>query len=497
MKLLHKEKLKKTLSFIFTGTLTLSVLLSGAACQIQENSSDSSLVNSANSSQSITIEDGVSTYYQLPSVPKGKYDDYYTSVLYFPNSGAHRESTDNYKPFEETEWGVTAVAEPRFEGHHQPNVPAWGYTNASDPKVMAKEVEAMVDYGIDCIGFDWYWTKERRENNTGMRKDGTDGMYLSEELEYGFLRAENCTDIDFYILWCNEAESANGQNAYQDWNEWNIMTDYIIEHYFKQPNYSRYDGKLVFAIYNLQNFVNQIRNEYGATDVRLAKQALDEFREKVRAAGLGELCIQVECRRATCVDESVFNFMAAGGVLVGDDGTEYTFKNWDALNACKYLGIEAAMNYYFPNTNVEKTPVKCYSPEDNGATVSMKDVVDASFRILDKNGNSYTDRQYLEWASVGIKFYTGFNAGADCTPRVRNSNVWDYTLGYPHGCVMIDDEPYVYQQGLLEARNYADKYNDPRVTVGAWNEWGEGGFLKPDTRYGYGKLRAVKNVLGD
>ena len=34
------------------------------------------------------------------------------------------------------------------------------------------------------------------------------------------------------------------------------------------------------------------------------------------------------------------------------------------------------------------------------------------------------------------------------------------------------------------------------IQIPCWNEWTEGSYLEPDTRYGYGFLQAVKNVFG-
>src|SRR5436190_22784436 len=48
-----------------------------------------------------------------------------------------------------SEWELVKAAKPRFPGHHQPNVPLWGYTDESDPKVMEQKIAAAADHGID------------------------------------------------------------------------------------------------------------------------------------------------------------------------------------------------------------------------------------------------------------------------------------------------------------------------------------------------------------
>ena len=88
-----------------------------------------------------------------------------------------------------SEWELVKAARPRFPGHHQPNVPLWGYTDESDPKVMAQKIAAAADHGIDAFIFDWYYYN--------------DGPFLDRPIDIGFLKAANNARLKFAFMWAN------------------------------------------------------------------------------------------------------------------------------------------------------------------------------------------------------------------------------------------------------------------------------------------------------
>ena len=109
---------------------------------------------------------------------------------YFPNYHT-RDTTDmriSRQHFENwSEWELVKQAKPRFEGHDQPKVPAWGYQNEKDPKVMEQKIHAASEHGIDVFIFDWY-TYEGRP-------------FLNRCLDEGFLKAKNTNSLRFSLMW--------------------------------------------------------------------------------------------------------------------------------------------------------------------------------------------------------------------------------------------------------------------------------------------------------
>ena len=92
---------------------------------------------------------------KLTSAKTEDKDKLTVAAYYFPNYHTDDARNTEFKGEGWAEWELVKSATPRFPGEHQPNVPAWGYTDEKDPKVMAQKIDAAVNHGVDTFIFDW------------------------------------------------------------------------------------------------------------------------------------------------------------------------------------------------------------------------------------------------------------------------------------------------------------------------------------------------------
>lgn len=199
-----------------------------------------------------------------------------TAVYYFPNFHVDpRNEAVHGKGW--TEWELMKHAGPRFPGHMQPKIPAWGYEDEADPAVMARKIDAAADHGFDAFIFDWYWYE---------------GPFLERALNEGFLGAPNRGRMKFALMWANH-DWKNFHPGNRDTANYKItfpwttrrdtipyVWDYLIEHYLTQPNYWKINGKPYFSIYAISRFIAQMGGVEDAAEV------LADFRARAKAAGL-------------------------------------------------------------------------------------------------------------------------------------------------------------------------------------------------------------------
>ena len=154
-----------------------------------------------------------------------------------------------------SEWDLMKNARSRFPGHDQPKIPLWGYEDESDPKVMARKIDAAADHGLNGFLFDWYWYEEQ--------------PFLERALTKGFQKAENNSRLKYALMWANH-DWHNIHPIGRDHKfpllftgavsetEFDKMTDYIIETHFRHPSYWKIDGAPWFIIYEIRGFVQKI-----------------------------------------------------------------------------------------------------------------------------------------------------------------------------------------------------------------------------------------------
>ncbi len=372
-------------------------------------------------------------------------DKIFVAAYYFPNY--HTDDSRNIvnKGAGWSEWELVKAAQPRFAGHHQPNVPAWGYTDEKDPKVMAQKIDAAADNGINAFIFDWY-TYE-------------DGPFLNRCIDEGFLKANNCERIKFGLMWANHdwvdihpyTRGAEQKLLYPGKvspKRFDEICDFVIKEYFTKPNYWKIDDKAYFSVYDVQKFVE------GFGSMEATKAAMDRMREKAIAAGLKGVH---------------WNLVAWGNPILPVEKAPA-----NTLELIRMLGFDSATSYVWihhvglPETQTDYNFVR-----------------DAYFAHWDKAKTEY-----------GVPYFPNVTMGWDPTPRCDLKSEWA-PVGYPFMNTIGNNTPANFKTALQMTKDklMADA-NGPRIlNINCWNEWTEGSYLEPDTINGMAYLQAIKEVF--
>lgn len=77
-------------------------------------------------------------------------------------------------------------------------------------------------------------------------------------------------------------------------------------------------------------------------------------------------------------------------------------------------------------------------------------------------------------------------------------NAWDNTARKKQNGIVYSSSPETYKKWLKDCIYFTKKNMDKNkqfVFINGWNEWAEGAHLEPDTRYGYGYLKATADAI--
>jgi hypothetical protein len=352
----------------------------------------------------------------------------------------HRyDHMDSWHGYGWNEWELVKSAPPRFKGHYQPLRPSWGCFDESNPEWSHREIDLAADNGIDVFMFDWYWY-------SGVR-------LMEEALERGFLKSPNNQRLKFALMWANHDWADYFPAPYdKPWNSWlplrhsaadlNRVFDYCIEHYFREPNYWRVDGRLFFSIFQIDKFIRELGGPGGV------KSLLESLDAKLERANLPPV-------------------------------------HWNAIHSGPPEVMARWKEAGFHSI------ISSYNITDTGKT---------SANLTQEYEELLTTHRNV-WASLSggpLTHCPIVTMGWDVTPRCEHSVPWPFAkTNYPYGHIVVGNTPERFGRLCKLAAEHvaADPKQPFAVFINAWNEWTEGSYLLPEEKYGTAYLTAVKEAF--
>lgn len=345
-----------------------------------------------------------------------------------------------------TDWVAVKKSTPLYEGHNQPRIPYNNnYYSLDELDTVKWQAEIARKYGVYGFGIYHYWF------NSQMHLLDKPVLILEEnkdiDINYMFIW-DNSTwkrtwsNVEFSNDWAplyeNEGSQINKQGTgilaeliYGDEKDWEKHFNYLLN-FFNDSRYIKKDNKPVFAIYNQNNDVNTLN------------KMCDYWDELAKQHGFDGVTIIGKTNNQS-ISFAEYSFLY-----------EPEWSGWLWHNQ-----FERVKNkLYVKKCNLQKTPI-------------MYDY-DKIYKKIIKNAKKNTDKNC---------YFSGF-VSYDDTPR-RGVN----------GRIVQGSTPEkfeIYIKKLIEiSKNQGKDY----LFITAWNEWGEGAYLEPDTKNEYAYLKSLKKAI--
>lgn len=335
-----------------------------------------------------------------------------------------------------TEWTAVKNAKPMYRGHKQPNVPLNdNYYDLSDETgaVWKWQADLANAYGVYGFCIYHYWL-------------GNGKQLLKTPMEILLNHPE--IDINYCVCWANHdwtrawygaPEDVLCRQEYGDEDEWRLHFDYLSM-FFLDDRYIKIKNRPVVCIYDSKKIKS----------LELMRNRWDIWAKELGFDGV---------------------YIIAANTASGVD-----YEHYNCLDA--YYNFEAGYTYYkkmpffyqwidFQLRKIRMICAKVQNKETCGYRVNAKCV----YKYILKN----------ELFVKGKKVYQGLFSNWDNTPR-RGSMGMVY-----EGCT-----PELFGKVLRKLDEKVD--DNDYVFINAWNEWGEGCYLEPDTRHGHAYLECIKNA---
>lgn len=359
-------------------------------------------------------------------------------ILAYHLPGYHRiPENDKWHGEGFTEWVTTKKGKALSKLQHQPRIPLNNnYYNLSKIEDLKWQCELARKYNVDGFCFYHYWF---------------DGKLIFEK-PTELLLENTDINIDFCFAWANEEwrntwteqldepELLLAQN-YESDQDWDLHFDYLLR-FFYDNRYIKKDNKPVLMIYRIENIPNYVNR-------------FEKWNDMAKKAGFAGLYIIQ---------------------MINNDNS-------------------GSLNSTVINSKVDFEPVKTFATKQKYALSRWRFRESLYNKLIKKNNLC----NYI-FNSVD---YNGFYKSLLNKKYVKDKNYyysavvdWDNTARKgKRGWFMKNVSPtlfkkyfeIIYKKTINEHKEY--------LFIFAWNEWGEGAYLEPDTVNKYAYLEKIKEIV--
>ncbi len=342
------------------------------------------------------------------------------------------------------EWEIFRTGPPSpFVDEARPQ-PISGFTRPSDPSVILQEARLAREHAIDAWVFNHYFDGLGFECDQAIRTFAS--LPTTETIAFAVNLCYKMPKRDLPILHSERekpaayifdpTEAQKNLVIKLDLSQVQHLFRHLATSFFTAPNYLRIDDACFVSIYHVAGLLQA----YGV-------DGLNEYIATAR-------------REAAIFGHRLF---VVGLMSVSNEERELT----DMCNQVAFDGFSC----YCSLPDFRSTlPVQQYDALAQRRAAEWWEC------------HRYLDKPYLPCVAAGWDATSRGSPGYD--PRVHG-------LQFPFAPVVVGDTAENFERYLTKAVDFAEATRAPLVMLGPWNEWTEGCYLLPDTKYGIAKLRSV------
>jgi hypothetical protein len=335
-----------------------------------------------------------------------------------------------------TEWTNVAKAKPLFKGHYQPRLPAdLGFYDLRVPETRKLQAEMAREYGIEGFAYWHYWFSGKR----------------ILERPFNEILKSGEPDFPFCLAWANESWSGIWHGLSDKIlikQEYPGQEDYTNHFYsildaLKDPRYIKIEGKPVFYVLN----------PYKIPD---CKDFIALWNKLAQENGLDGI------------------YFIAPAFYPEQESQELNDYGFNAINSYR---LKEAFSKMRQRTIIERIHRKL--------TRAIKLNNKVNFEVYD----------YKEFIK---NFVTNGDQNPLFFPTIYPS--WDNSPRSGTRALIIESStPETFKIHVRSVLiNTKDKPFDKRVIfLKSWNEWAEGNYVEPDSKYGLEYLKSLKSEIED